>query len=71
MDISTVHFNDIPEETIERLIAEGDVFYSAGALLVESPLMEPCVDRIDGSMDGVQGLSKSLLAKLLDSFPVD
>lgn len=58
-------------ETVEALIEEGDVFYSAGALLVENPLMTPYLDRIDGSFDGVLGLSKSLLAQLLNEISVE
>jgi septum formation protein len=66
VDVSTINFKAVPPDTIEALIAQGDVYYSAGALLVESPLMTPCVHSIDGSVDGVLGLSKRLLERLLE-----
>lgn len=64
--MSTIFFRDIPQATIDTLLDEGDVFHSAGALLVEHPLMQACVERIDGSLEGVLGLSEELLNQLLD-----
>jgi predicted house-cleaning NTP pyrophosphatase (Maf/HAM1 superfamily) len=32
VDINTVHFNAIPEASIEALIAEGSVFHCAGGM---------------------------------------
>lgn len=55
------------------MVAQGDLFYCAGALMIEDPLLAPFIDRIEGSIDSVQGLSKAAfvdltakLASLLD-----
>lgn len=49
-----------------KLCGEGTVLQCAGGLMVEHPLVEPFIARIDGSMDSVMGLSKALVLKLLD-----
>jgi septum formation protein len=65
VDTSTIHFRSIPEEVITSLIEEGQIFYCAGGLMIENPLMMPYIDRVDGSLDSVMGLSKDLLEKLM------
>ena len=65
LDSATVHFRPIPEDTIEALIAEGEVFYCAGGLMVEHPLVAPHVERMEGGMDSIMGLSKALTQQLL------
>ena len=35
--------------------------------MIENPLMTPYIDRVDGSLDSVMGLSKDLLEKLMTS----
>ena len=95
-DMSTgmqIGFERISDETIDQLIAEGTVFYCAGGLMVEHPLVEPritymhgvpvslgslstyclmgsatsgqIVAALAGDVDGVMGLSKRLLMRLL------
>lgn len=65
VDVSTIHFTPIPEATMEALIAEGDVLYCAGGLMVEHPAVVPHVVRIDGTQDGVMGLAKALVLRLM------
>ncbi|KAK1651785.1 hypothetical protein QYE76_069590 [Lolium multiflorum] len=64
-DKSEVYFHRIPDEVIDSLIEEGDVFYVAGGLLVEHPLTSPLVESIVGTMDSVMGLPKVLTEKLI------
>ncbi|PWZ55605.1 Maf-like protein [Zea mays] len=45
-DKAEVYFHKIPDEVVESLIEEGDVFYVAGGLLVEHPLTSPLVEAI-------------------------
>lgn len=66
VDTATVHFRPIPESTVDALIAEGGVFSCAGGLMVEHALVQPHVERMDGSMDSIMGLCKSTLTRLLD-----
>jgi len=65
LDTASVFFGAIPEETVEQLIAEGEVFFCAGGLMVESALVQPHVLRLEGGMDSVMGLGKELTARLL------
>jgi septum formation protein len=73
VDKTEVYFHPIPEEVVEALVAEGEVFYAAGGLLVEHPLVSPLVEAMVGSIDSVMGLPKdltiSLIAKALASKP--
>uniref|UniRef100_A0A0E0CXI4 Maf-like protein n=1 Tax=Oryza meridionalis TaxID=40149 RepID=A0A0E0CXI4_9ORYZ len=64
-DKAEVYFHKIPDEVVESLIEEGDVFYVAGGLLVEHPLTSPLVEAIVGTIDSVMGLPKSLTEKLI------
>jgi septum formation protein len=65
VDEACVHFRPIPESTVSELITEGSVFSCAGGLMVEHPLVQPHVERMDGTMDSIMGLSKSTLKHLL------
>lgn len=67
VDEATVHFDAIPASTVDELIAAGDVFYCAGGLMVEHPLVSPHVQRIDGTIDSVMGLCKATVSRLIES----
>ena len=66
VDVATVHFTPIPGSTVDELIAEGEVFYCAGGLMVEHPKVEPHVERMDGSIDSVMGFCKETIVRLLE-----
>jgi predicted house-cleaning NTP pyrophosphatase (Maf/HAM1 superfamily) len=65
LDVATVHFNAIPGEAVEALIADGSMNSCAGGLQVEHPLAAPYVRSIDGCITSVQGLGVELLTRLL------
>ena len=65
LDTAAVFFNSIPEATVEALVGGGDVYFCAGGLMVESPLVAPHVARLEGGMDSIMGLGKELTARLL------
>jgi septum formation protein len=65
LDIATIHFDHIPEETAEILIKEGDVMWCAGGLMVEHPLVVPHVTKMEGGQDAVMGLCKATVVRLL------
>ena len=51
---------------IDSLIEQGEpVMSCAGGLMIEHPLVQHHVDRIDGTEDSVMGLSKDLVLRLL------
>lgn len=62
---ATVHFLPIPEETVDELVREGEIFYCAGGLMVEHPLVQPHVRSMEGSMDSVQGFDAASVCGLL------
>ncbi|OAE22777.1 hypothetical protein AXG93_2035s1610 [Marchantia polymorpha subsp. ruderalis] len=47
-------------------IEEGSVFWAAGGLLVEHPLVSPLVNAMVGTIDSVMGLPKELTLSLID-----
>lgn len=60
-----IHFQPILPGSVDALIAEGEVFWCAGGLMVEHALVQPHVTKLEGSLDGVMGLAKALLLSLL------
>lgn len=64
-DENTVYFRKFPEEIIEQLIKEGNIFSQAGAFSLEDPLIAPHVERIEGSLESIEGLPKELVKKLM------
>ena len=68
VDTANIFFKPIPEDTIDYLIKEGEVFYCAGGLMVEHELVTPHVVKIEGTMDSVMGLPKHLVLSLLSRF---
>ena len=65
VDRARVHFSPVPEASVDAMIAEGGLFHCAGGLMVEHPLVSPCVTRMEGTMDAVQGLKKATLEAML------
>lgn len=65
IDSSKIYFDDIPESVINTLLSEGEVLQCAGGLMVEHMLIQPYINRIEGSMDSLMGLSIPLLQILL------
>jgi len=64
-DENTVHFRKFPDDVIEQLIAQGNIFSQAGAFSLEDPLIAPYVERIAGTLDSVEGLPREITERLL------
>ncbi|KAG4157982.1 hypothetical protein ERO13_D02G094600v2 [Gossypium hirsutum] len=60
-----IHFHEIPDEVIEKLIEEGNVLHVAGGLLIEHPLIKPYIKQVVGTIDSVMGLPKAPTEKLI------
>ncbi|CAI5991684.1 unnamed protein product [Closterium sp. NIES-64] len=52
VDVAEVYFRAIPDSVIDQLVAEGDIFYCAGGLMVEHPLVAPLVEKMKGGERG-------------------
>ncbi|GJP51832.1 hypothetical protein CLOM_g10963 [Closterium sp. NIES-68] len=66
VDIAEVYFQPIPDDVVDQLVAEGDIFYCAGGLMVEHPLVAPLVEKMVGGIDAVMGLSKETTMSLIE-----
>lgn len=66
IDKTEIYFHPIPDEVISNLIEEGSVYYCAGGLMVEHPLISPLVAAMVGSLDSVMGLPKDLTLSLIE-----
>ncbi|XP_010677774.1 uncharacterized protein LOC104893375 isoform X1 [Beta vulgaris subsp. vulgaris] len=58
-------FDEIPDETIDKLIEEGAVLGVAGGLIIEHPLILPLVKEVVGTTDSVMGLPKAVAERLI------
>jgi len=72
VDITTLHFNSIPEEVIDSIVSnnppreENDVImYCCGALMSEHTVLSAYIRQIDGDIDAVLGLRKATVIDLL------
>ena len=73
VDISTVHWSTISQETVDKVLARGVVYSTAGGFVIEDDDLQHLVVSIDGSKDSVQGLPMKCLVdvitKALDETP--
>ena len=67
IDVSHIYLKLIPDQVINSLIEEGEIFYCAGGLMIEHPMVQPYIEKIDGTLDSVMGLRKSLVNELLST----
>jgi septum formation protein len=67
IDVVWIHLRSLPDELIEERIADGEIFYCAGALRLEDPVIAPYIERIDGALDSVMGLPRELTARLIQA----
>lgn len=65
VEVCTIHMNDMPDDVIDKLIAEGDVMWCAGGLMVEHPLVVPYITSIEGTQEAVMGLGKETVMQVL------
>ncbi len=65
IDCTAVYFNEIPDLAIQQMLDQGAVMHTAGALIIEDPLVAPHVQKIEGDLDSVIGLPMKLLERLI------
>ncbi len=66
VDIVDVIFDRIPDEVIDKLIAQGRILKTAGACIAEDPLLSPHIKELKGDLDSLTGLPMKLTKKFLD-----
>lgn len=65
LDIAKVYFKTVPEEVVAEYIASGEPFSNAGAFALEHDIIKPFIDRIEGTLDSIQGLPIKLMEELM------
>lgn len=65
LDSATVYWQRIPEALVAQTVAKGEVMHAAGGFTIEDPLLYKLVDRIDGGIDSVLGLSVTALHRCM------
>lgn len=65
VDIAKVYFNFIPFWAIEDFVKNGDPYSKAGGFAIQSPILKPYLNRVEGTNDSVMGMPLQLLEKLL------
>lgn len=64
-DISTVFFNPIPDDAVQRIVEDGKCFTQAGGFGIQDPLFKEYIAKFEGEMESVMGLPKTLTLRLL------
>jgi septum formation protein len=66
LEVCVIRMEPLPEEDVEALVAEGEVMWCAGGLMVEHERVAPRVVEIEGGGDdAVRGLGRATVARLL------
>jgi septum formation protein len=66
LEVCVIRMDPLPEEDVEALVAEGEVMWCAGGLMVEHARVAPRVAAIEGGGDdAVRGLGRATVARLL------
>eukprot|EP00759_Apiculatamorpha_spiralis_P001946 PhF_6_TR10631/c0_g1_i1/m.17225/K06287/maf; septum formation protein len=64
-EIARVHYGDISEEVISKVVQRGDTMTCCGGFAIEDPDLYPCVVKQEGTMDSIQGLPLGMLEQLI------
>lgn len=65
-DSTTVIFREIPQEAIDKILKESNVFAWAGGFAVEDPLFQPYIENIEGVEGSTRGLPVALTRELIE-----
>ena len=65
VDIARVYFKEIPEDVIDKFIGRKDIFWRAGGFSIKDPLLQPYIEKIEGTINSIMGLPKELTERLL------
>jgi len=66
-DVCKIWFKPFPQDVIDKYIATKDPFIHAGGFDIQHPLLSPYLDRFEGEVESIVGLSVALTEKLMKS----
>jgi septum formation protein len=64
-DIVTIHWKEITDEIIEKVIEKGDIFNCSGGFAIEDNDLSQCIHSVDGPFDSVLGVPINLTVNLM------
>ena len=64
VDIAKTFYNFVPAEAIAEFIKNGDPYTKAGGFAIQSPILQPYMNRIEGTEDSIMGMPLKLLEEL-------
>lgn len=65
VDIAKTHYNFIPENVIDDFIENGDPYSKAGGFAIQSPILQPYQNKLEGTEDSTMGMPLELLERLI------
>jgi septum formation protein len=65
VEIAKVYYNFIPAAAADEFIKNGDPYTKAGGFAIQSPILQPYMNRIEGAEDCVYGMPLKLLNDLI------
>ncbi len=66
VDVAKQWFHAIPDDTVTRVIAKGDIMYCCGGFMVDEPDFAPYLHTREGTEDSIIGLPLQLTLKLIE-----
>jgi septum formation protein len=66
-DISTIYFNNISDTNIHKIIANNNIFSSAGGIIIEDLYLYNVIKDINGSISSIMGLNYNLLINMINN----
>eukprot|EP01038_Epipyxis_sp_PR26KG_P011076 gene11076-14871_t len=66
LDTATVHWHNISDEIVKKVITKGQIFSSAGGFRIEDEDLNPLIKNIEGTVDSVMGFPIDLTENLIN-----
>jgi septum formation protein len=70
MEVSTVHFNEISSEIVQKVVEKGEIFSSAGGFSVEDMDLNPLIRDVEGSVDSVMGMPIEVTIRIIKALNI-
>ena len=65
VDVSKVFFRKMPEEAVGQFVKQEYIYQRAGGFAIQDPLLEPYIEKIEGTIDSIIGLPKELTKQMI------
>ena len=66
-DVVTIYFRPFTKEAVEEFVESGKILDHAGSFAAEQEPFSSFIDKLDGTIESVAGLSVELTKKLIES----